>query len=799
MEESFELLAIPLPQEGFFLLAHSKPDLDLSSPEGETAFASLPKNWRARASSHETKRPIQIVENGDSIRIRLLETEHYEWAFETSGENNGLRIESSLKSGKKHLWNERRRKGQLESGQFQVVNHLGFASIQILDPEGETLLTIPLEIVSRKFDFDTEYRSLTEDIAHFCEQLLLNWEAPTSLSFSADTEKQYRLILEQFLFLRNFLTDEKVGRLLEAISRNPHSELRIEREWKPVAAARSSDYLSNPSQMLRSWQRVNGSPRPAEVLDTRKRESYDTDPNRFIKYALHFFRQLCIEVVDTLEAKQGTGATVAQEAADLVKQLDALVSRPFFREICAMTRLPLDNQTLQKREGYREILRAWLLTQAAASLNWTGNEDCYQGDSRDVATLYEYWIFIRLYRLLKELPRMEAIEGKSDDPENFISESNGQIDINLQSGKKSKTRFRWTAPSGEQLNVDLYYERTFKATSEDIATGSYSRQFRPDYTFAIYPSSCKKETDAVQLGKVSYLHFDAKYRAEQITELFGDPNQNEDDSEISDEKLITKATAVYKRGDLLKMHTYNDALRNTIGSYVLYPGTRDTPEKISKFHEIAPGVGALSLKPGNEQSLEALKSFIAEVLDHQADQFSQYRYVSDTSYQAHKEKPDQVEEAQVRYSVARKNAPCVLLWLRASDAQIFREFGFAYCHAVPRGDPARELNLDLSIEIGSEFIPCGGGRREPMQTLGWRAKVRSARFVFKEKLNEFIAAQGLSDKLQPGSVDHYLLFTFSDSRDFPQRDVTEVHKKHRSGNRYMAVTCPWDEILQPHF
>ena len=119
---------------------------------------------------------------------------------------------------------------------------------------------------------------------------------------------------------------------------------------------------------------------------------------------------------------------------------------------------------------------------------------------------------------------------------------------------------------------------------------------------------------------------------------------------------------------------------------------------------------------------------------------------------------------------------------------------------MPKDEPERskELNLDLSIEIGSEFIPCGGGRGQPLTSLGWRAKVRSARFISKEKLAEYIESRGLSGALQPSSsIDHYLLFSFNEDRELPKKDLTEVHKKHRSGNRYMAVTCPWHEILKP--
>ena len=44
--------------------------------------------------------------------------------------------------------------------------------------------------------------------------------------------------------------------------------------------------------------------------------------------------------------------------------------------------------------------------------------------------------------------------------------------------------------------------------------------------------------------------------------------------EVEDDKQDSVINT-YKRGDLLKMHTYNDAIRRTVGSYVLYPGDYD--------------------------------------------------------------------------------------------------------------------------------------------------------------------------------------------------------------------------------
>ncbi|MBQ2551958.1 MAG: hypothetical protein II563_03790, partial [Treponema sp.] len=82
----------------------------------------------------------------------------------------------------------------------------------------------------------------------------------------------------------------------------------------------------------------------------------------------------------------------------------------------------------------------------------------------------------------------------------------------------------------------------------------------------------------------------------------------------------------YKRGDLLKMHTYNDAIRRTVGSYVLYPGNENNSkrnEQASVYDEILPGVGAFAIRPGNEKAgHEEIKKFVRQIIDFKANEAS---------------------------------------------------------------------------------------------------------------------------------------------------------------------------------
>ena len=795
MSIGFERLAIPLRhtdggEAGWWVIEPSSANLCQNPDECHATGGTLPTGWKgliSSCSSQDNPPSIEVVQHAGITCIRLLETQGYAWSVERGPEIMDGPVKSSLKNRHSCSWQEKR--GQ--SGSFKVINHLGLADFQ-LEAKGLLPLQIQFEFVSRKFDFDSEYRQLTEDIAKFCQQLLLSWNAPTHLRFNADPGEKHKLLLERFLFLKSFMTEDRLSRLLEAISRNPHSALIKESDWVPASLARSSDFMTDPCGMLRDWRQIQGRRIPGEVKNVRKSDTHDTAPNRFIKFSLAQFRQICVEVCEQQWTKNKKPSTLGMEANVMLDQLDALLSQRFFNEVGRMQRLPLDNQTLQKREGYREVLQAWLLTQAATSLNWEGEKDCYEGETRDVATLYEYWIFIKLHEVLDSIPGLREDSGNSSTPDKFISEADGQITINLKQGSYSRSTYIWEG-MGTQLRIDLQYEKSFRNEQSATLSGSYSRTFRPDYTLSIYPAIYKNETNADAAGKLAHLHLDAKYRAEDITAVFG--SRDTSDVEIFEEKLESKSERTYRRGDLLKMHTYNDALRHTIGSYVLYPGTKtEDAEKLPKFHEIAPGVGAMVMKPGNTECLDAMRRFLSELLNHQADMFSQYRYLSDTSYQTHTDAPEAIEESGNIYNIARKDAPCVLVYLKKEHSEEFKKLGFAYSR-VSMQDASKPLNLDLSIEVGSEFIPYGGSRNEQKTTLGWRAKIRSVRFIERGELIKFIDTHYGSASGRPSNADHYVLYEFSDIGRFPAKKVNSLHSRRQSRSAFMAITCKWADIL----
>src|SRR5690625_5974988 len=98
------------------------------------------------------------------------------------------------------------------------------------------------------------------------------------------------------------------------------------------------------------------------------------------------------------------------------------ISRPYT--------LLLNSPVLQGKEGYREILRVWLMANLAARLTWEGGENVYEGGKRDVATLYEYWLFFKLLDLVEDLFRVKALS-----PEELIEETDDKLGLKLKQGR----------------------------------------------------------------------------------------------------------------------------------------------------------------------------------------------------------------------------------------------------------------------------------------------------------------------------------------------------------------------------
>jgi len=697
----------------------------------------------------------------------LFENTGYQWKLhgQSAGALDPDAITSTLKPvggvNRKAAWNQTMLKGEAPRGSFKVSNYLGTAEIRV----APAYVPVRFEIQSRKFDFHGEYSTMVEDIAGHCQQLLLEWESPTSFNITSDPEAQRRTLLEQFLYLRHVLGSDQLELFFEQISRRPHAALVSERTWHPAAIASSGRLASDPVRYSRAWH--TGAPAgivncfgmtPGQVLHERRYETFDTPPNRFVLFAISGFRDVCDEV---LAAFVGTQGTAYLEALQMRDTIDVFLAQPLFYDVARLRRVPLDSQTLQKREGYRDILRAWLMLDTAAKLDWRGRHDVYDGTNRDAATLYEYWLYFVLRDILVSRIGMQELDKQTnaDGPTKvFIAKAaSGGLQINLKQGEESLSRFLWTSPAGSELGVHLFYNRTFSRQDDPALAGTYSRQFRPDFTLVFYPAEYlkmekwrKAEELAVDSGKIGYLHFDAKYRIEMVDRLFGTEGKDALDMEHAE----TKSTDTYQRGDLYKMHTYNDAIRRTAGSYVIYPGRDgETKTEFLRYEEVVPGVGAFQLCPGASSHRgrceKTLAEFIADVLSHHGNQFSR-------NYRIHHWTHRTIKETVPVYAAPAKPAPqvaeplldarCVLGYVRPGAAGRVRRTKSFYFYAIAKkqGQP-----IDAPRELFTAQFFCGHNRSK---TFPWLARVRNVRLVTSLEI------AGLSGvAVEKAGADYYYL------------------------------------------
>ena len=506
---------------------------------------------------------------------------------------------------------------------FQFINYLGYSKITF-EPN-DVGLQLNFEVIPDKINYEDDYIALTESLAEVCSELLLECSGATSNKFS-QSEEDAKNVLEQFIFLRKFCYSQNLYSIFEAIKRNPDRVLSSDEELKSVGMGMPArKFFTKPFSYSRGWQKIarsNGSSYyiPGFVAVARKYDGLDTPANRFVKYAFMKFDDVCLQLVQSMEAggkcKQ---AECYSEALAIHNILQDIFNEPFFDDIGNLDIMPQNSQVLQKREGYSQILSAYSMLDLALQLNWSGKDDVFDGESKNVALLYEYWIYFELYKIIAAIDGCQSV---SVDDNNFLVFKDSGLTISLREGKMSCQAF---IIKSMHIKVNLYYNRSFsknefRATSYE---GSYSRPFRPDYTLAIFPDIYdggrnNGEDEAIRNGAVSYIHFDAKYRVSDLIALVGKKSEDYTEDELDDDKA-DEVINTYKRGDLLKMHTYNDAIRRTVGSFILYPGRNDNAENgntgFRLYDEILPGVGAFAIRPGMDKKCEnVLRDFIVKAL-----------------------------------------------------------------------------------------------------------------------------------------------------------------------------------------
>jgi len=520
------------------------------------------------------------------------------------------------------------------------INPNIYVGTHSLEIENTTSL-FPIEVRSVKSEYRADYRFMLESITEKCTDLIMQIDSPITQHFETNFDTDSQTLYQRFSFVKSLIDSKEFEEAVQKVVSNPTTKWEEEKEEKDIRGIRrfnqksikqlasksnriklSDDHFLNTSYGLTSI--------PLKIDSTRKIESTDTAENRFIKHALEEFLFFC----ENCETKFEKYSTAKLESNLLSTKISNLLNQSFFKEISRPTSLKLNSPVLQRKSGYREVLNAWLKFDLAAKLVWKGGDNVYDAGKKDIATLYEYWLFFTLLDLLKEV---FDIEPKSIAA--LIQYDKGQLTLNLKQGTAIAMKGVYKSAS-RNLNIQFSYNRSFGGGKKYPQSGSYTTTLRPDYTLSIWPEEIKDAKDAEKKELITHIHFDAKYKVKNFYELISKSKEEElteeEENELLKDEIEEIKTGNFKNEDLLKMHAYKDAIRRTGGAYVLYPGEgEDKPFR--GFHELIPGLGAFVIKPNkDDKDKEHLKTFINLVVANFIDRASQREHVAVKVHDIHK-------------------------------------------------------------------------------------------------------------------------------------------------------------------
>ncbi|MCX5044655.1 DUF2357 domain-containing protein [Aldersonia sp. NBC_00410] len=477
---------------------------------------------------------------------------------------------------------------------LETGNLIGLTSI-VFDPTSpEDKSAVAARIRVRKLgDPDADFEWLVMSVVKAIRALALTVASPTALK-TARTTRAASYAYEDLVFLRSIAKD--VSQAVEQISRNPQCRVirRVESmdAWlaPEIAPAQLASIATDPRSIamvseIEQRRLVSPGARqtftksgrtfgPVRLPAGRREVDYDTYENRFVRFVVTNFRQRALSIADA--ARRAEWPSLARDADDLAVRFASLLRLTPFAEVGDLTTFASTSQVLLREDAYNRLLRLYREFILTADVVWDRFRTLQE--NRDVARLYEIWVFLETVRAVGSVLGRGA--QAEDSATAVIRTLPDGLHVNLAEGRKSSVAFR--LPHGD---VRVTYNESYRHASTDPrelgTAASYSLTLRPDVSIEVRRGSRRRR-----------IFLDAKYRLDGFgAELVGV-------GEEVDEQPGQQGT--FKPSDLHKMHTYRDAIGGAFAAVAVYPGVEQRlyPPRRADFTTRG-GVGAVPLRPGD--------------------------------------------------------------------------------------------------------------------------------------------------------------------------------------------------------
>jgi hypothetical protein len=419
---------------------------------------------------------------------------------------------------------------------------------------------------------EAAYEQLFADVMKAVADLVFDYGKPTAERFERDAVPLPEVAYHALAYLRwAMLRDmnSSLGSEFNQIARDPHRRILDDPAWVPTEAVSLFDARSMQAMIMHPetlgtlrpgsslaqtglGSYLDGRLFPTRVFSRRRAQTHDTHENRLVKACL----ERAAIVVDAFRGRRDEclDPRLRADIEEMASQLELMRASGFLAEVGPLTLVPFSSSVMQRKEGYRQFLRHFVLLHMASVF---GGDETWERllELKDGARLYEIWSFFEVKR---------ALESLIGPPRHVV----------LTSGDRDRRVLRRTTAHYDG-DVQLQYN-----VAHSYPKKSYSALLRPDI-------AVRRKVN----GQWQTLVLDAKLRFDgaRFSEL-GDDEENESE----EEDPIRSAC----RSDLHKMHTYRDAIRDAVGAFVLYPGNKETKRREHAEGAEYDGIGALPLVPG---------------------------------------------------------------------------------------------------------------------------------------------------------------------------------------------------------
>jgi hypothetical protein len=521
--------------------------------------------------------PIVYSEEDELLEeLKLLENTAYDIEIEHNNLPNVKLMPKLHSNSSSPLIGKVKYKGTIAFAKANWKSYVGKDILSVFWSTNDSF-ELPVEIRTSKLEYIEDYKIMVDDINKVSSEVIWSNKTHTSLNVVKNNYQDDNRLLSKFFFIRSWLTNNKLLTNFQEIINAPISKLEGSYKTATVGEVSSFDDKTVISMINSSdWDTVRmplpnlqstGNALPLTITDYYTKLSYDTIENRFIKFVL----ETISEILNDLLIQYKKDTFVGIESYRLLSLVQEMHSHYILQEVKSEPYTESGNLAIRRVSGYSDFYNFYEQLEMSDEIGW---EDLYRilfhKQIKPVYDIYEAWVLTEFVEVFKKL--------------------SSNVDIEIGKGKKFIKKI---TANYHTFKLELHYQYNIKHSEEETFISSYSMRMDPDFLLNLYKGNN-------YLGSIV---FDAKYKLNNIKEIFKDiavdEEVEEDDTingEISDKRIA-------KRIDLMTMHGYKDSIRGVLGSYVILPSNENTIELWKETKNIIPSIGALPLYPSKNKKV----------------------------------------------------------------------------------------------------------------------------------------------------------------------------------------------------